>query len=126
MTPSRTRYRYVSFKILSTTHLREIQIHELIRRSILELFGAYGLSKIEPKIMDYNEGRLTGIIRCNHLYLPMLRASLASITAMGEEPIAFFILKVSGTLRALRAALQKDRNPPKGSSSRPLDRPSKP
>ena len=99
------RHRYVGFKVLSSTHPRKKEVQEGIRRSIIELFGAYGLSRIEPKIIEYNEEMSTGIIRCTHLYLPMLRASMASITAIGEFPAAFFTVSVSGTLKALRKKL---------------------
>lgn len=98
----RRRYRYAGFRVLSSAHLEEREVREVIQRGIIELFGVYGLSMIEPKVIEYDLERSTGIIRCNYLHLPLLRASLASITAVGEEPLAFLVLKVSGTLKALR------------------------
>jgi RNase P/RNase MRP subunit POP5 len=96
------RYRYAGFKVLSPNHLGEEEVREVIQRSIVELLGAFGISRIEPRIIEYDSERAVGIIRCKHLYLPQLRASLASITSIRGEPAAFLVLKVSGTLKALR------------------------
>ena len=101
------RYRYVGFKVLSPTPPGEEEIREGVWRSITDLFGAYGLSKIGPKMIEYDQAQSIGIIRCSHLHLPMLRASLASITSLRGNPTALFILRVSGTLKALRTALKE-------------------
>jgi RNase P/RNase MRP subunit POP5 len=99
----RRRYRYAGFRVLSPNHLGEKEVREVIQRSIVELLGAHGLSRIEPRIIEYDAERSVGIIRCKHLYLLLLRASLASIATIGEKPAAFLVLKVSGSLRALRS-----------------------
>lgn len=103
----RRRHRYLGFKILSSTPIGKREVDEGIRRSIAELFGAYGLSRIEPKVIEYDEERSMGILRCNRPHLPMLRASLASITSIGRDPAALFVLRVSGTLKSLRKDLQE-------------------
>ena len=99
------RHRYLGFRILSPTLLGKREVEEGVRKSIVELFGVYGLSRIELKIIEYYEERSMGIIRCNRPHLQMLRASLASITSIGGESVAFFVLRVSGTLKALRKSL---------------------
>ena len=98
----RRRYRYASFRVLGAEHPDQEAVHEGIQRGIIELLGAHGLSRIEPRVIEYDAERSVGIVRCSRLYLPLLRASLASITALGEKPAAFLVLKVSGTLKALR------------------------
>lgn len=98
----RRRHRYAAFRVLSSTRIGDKDVREVIQRSILELFGVYGLSTIEPKVLEYDEKQGGGIIRCNNLHLPLLRASLASITTIDDKPVSFFVLKVSGTLKALR------------------------
>ena len=97
----RRRHRYALFRVLSSSCLGEKDIREAIQRSVLELFGIYGLSTIEPKVVEYDEERCRGIVRCNHLQVPQLRASLASITALDDRPVSFLVVKVSGTLKAL-------------------------
>jgi RNase P/RNase MRP subunit POP5 len=98
----RRRYRYAAFRVLSPEHPDQEEVHMAIQRSIIELLGAHGLSRIEPRVIEYDVERSVGIVRCSHLYLPLLRTSMASITALGEKPAAFLVLKVSGTLKSLR------------------------
>jgi len=98
----RRRHRYALFKVLSSSWLGEKDVREAIQRGVLELFGIYGLSTIEPKVVEYNEEQCRGIVRCNHHRLPLLRASLASIATLDDKPVSFLVVKVSGTLKALR------------------------
>lgn len=98
----RRRHRYAAFRVFSPNSPGEKEVHEAVQRSVLELFGVYGFSTIKPKIIEYDVDKSEGIVRCSHLHLPLLRASLAYITTIEEKPAAFIILKVSGTLKTLR------------------------
>jgi len=54
------------------------------------------------RFIEYNPEDGYAILRCSHKALEMVRASIAAITDMRDEPAVIHIIKVSGTLKALR------------------------
>lgn len=105
----RIKHRYLAFSILSPAVLPMHEIKDAIERSIIALHGTYGLSKIMPEIIQYDQEDLSGVVRCNRDQVLPLRASMANITIVNGNPVALLVLRVSGTLQALRAGLEKDR-----------------
>ena len=100
------RRRYIAFKVEGETSKRELE--EAIRGSVERLYGLNGLWKLEPTLIEFDEQYQIGIVRCNHRWLPWMRASLTAITEIKGKPIALHVLRVSGTLRALRKRLRKN------------------
>jgi len=79
--------------------------------SILRLFGEYGASKTDLRLIDYDLENKRAILRCSHEALPLVKASIPCITRIGGRPAAAHIELVSGTLKSLRKKLlymQKD------------------
>ena len=103
MKASRARRRYLLFKVTSDQNHRERDIADAIQRGVMKLYGIVGLSQIEPLLLEFNEEEQTGILRCSHLRLRQMRASLAFITCIGDTPAMIYVLRVSGTLKALRS-----------------------
>lgn len=68
---------------------------------ILKLYGEYGASRTGLALIDYDTEKKFAILRTAHTTLSMVRAALASITKIGDKPVAVHVLKVSGTIRAL-------------------------
>jgi len=97
------RRRYIAFKVEGEASKREVE--EAIRGSVERLYGLNGLWKLEPTLIEFDERRRVGIVRCNHRWLPWMRAALTAITEVEGKPIALHVLRVSGTLRALRRRL---------------------
>ena len=96
------RRRYLLFNIAGEHSPGEQAIWETIRDSILTLYGAKGLSLIDPNLIEYNEETRNGVIRCTHDTERFLRASLASIMNVSGTPVAFRVQRNSGTIKALR------------------------
>jgi RNase P/RNase MRP subunit POP5 len=96
------RRRYLLFNVSTWSTPEEKAIWETVRDSILTLYGAKGLSLIDPNLIEYNEETKNGIIRCTHDTERFLRASLASIVGITDAPAAFRVQRTSGTIKALR------------------------
>jgi len=97
------RRRYLAFKVEGGTSRRGLE--EAIRGSVERLYGLNGLWKLEPTLIEFDEHRRIGIVRCNHRWLPWMRASLTAITEIKGSEVAIHVIRVSGTLRALRRRL---------------------
>lgn len=97
------RRRYIAFKVEGETSKRELE--EAIRGSVERLYGLNGLWKLEPTLIEFDEESRIGIVRCNHRGLPWMRAALTALTEIKGSKVAIHVLRVSGTLRALRRRL---------------------
>ena len=53
-------------------------------------------------MIDYEQEKRIAIIRAALVSVNMVRAAIASVTRMGDKPVALHVLRVSGTLRSLR------------------------
>lgn len=98
--PREVRRRYVALRVEGVDTVDRRTLEGAIRAAILALFGEYGLSKVEFTVIECSGEN--AIVRCNHNALQMLRASTATITEIRGKPAAIRIVKVSGTLKALR------------------------
>ena len=99
------RRRYLAFKVEGDTVKRR-DLEEAIKGSVERLYGLNGLWKLEPTLIEFDEHRRIGILRCNHRWLPWMRAALTAITEVEGKSIALHVIRVSGTLRALRRKLE--------------------
>lgn len=108
------RRRYLLFGVSTDSIPAEKAVWEAIRDSILNLYGAKGLSLIDPNLIEYDEAAKTGIIRCTHDTERFLRASLASIVEVSGTPAAVRVQRVSGTIKTLRrkAGMEKPKKGP--------------
>jgi ribonuclease P/MRP protein subunit POP5 len=77
-------------------------IADAVWNAVLQLFGEYGASQANLALIEYDQEKSWGIIRCSHRAVEMVRASIASVTEINEKPVAIHVLRVSGTLKALR------------------------
>ena len=102
----KVRRRYLALKIELKGNFSSRQIFNVIWNSVLQLYGEYGLSKTGLTFIDYHEKEKIMIIRTVHTAVDNVRAALASITNIDGEPAAIHVLKVSGTLKALRKNLK--------------------
>lgn len=98
------RRRYIAFRVEGRVSKKSVE--EIIVRAVKNLYGLHGLWRLEPRLIEFDEEKQIGIVRCNHRWLPWMRASLASITEIDETPVSLHVVGVSGTLRALRKRLE--------------------
>lgn len=94
--------RYLLFKVASEATPDEKTIWEHLRDSVYMLYGAKGLSLVDPNLIEYNEKTKTGIIRCTNDTDRFLRTSLATIVAVSGSPAAIRVQRSSGTIKSLR------------------------
>jgi len=70
--------------------------------AVLRLFGEVGCSQAGLYLVHFDEGTKYAVLRCSHKALPMVKAAVASITKIADRPAAIHVLRVSGSLKALR------------------------
>jgi len=98
----RMRKRYLAFKIVSEQPVNKRDVADAVWNAVLQLFGEYGASQTNLALIEYDQEKSWGIIRCSHRAVEMVRASIASVTEINEKPVAIHVLRVSGTLKALK------------------------
>ena len=99
------RKRYLALKVESETPLSERDLIGAIWNSLIQLFGEYGTSKTNLYLIEFNPEDGYGILCCSRETVNMVRAAVAAITRVDEKPAAIYVIRVSGTLRALRKML---------------------
>ena len=97
----REKRRYIALKVITDFSINEKIILEAIQISISKLFGEYGLSKANIKLIKYLPEKNQIIIRCSHFMLIKVRAAIASILTLDNKPAVVHVIIVSGTLKAL-------------------------
>jgi RNase P/RNase MRP subunit POP5 len=85
----------------------EHTVLDAIYSSLLRLFGEVGASKANIKLIESFPEKNQLIIRCSHLMLEKVRASITSITEINKKETAIHVLDVSGTLKALSKKIKK-------------------
>lgn len=97
-----TRRRYLALKIEHVQEINESDLENAFLSAVSGLFGEYGVSKAGLVLLSHDAVKNCAVLRCTNTALDMVKASLASITKIGLEPVAVRVLGVSGTLRSLR------------------------
>ena len=100
--PKLVRRRYLAIKVVSEQAVTERAVMNAIWKAILQLFGEYGASQTDLRLVEADPERNYAVIRCSHKSLERTRASIASITEINGKPAVVHVMGVSGTLRALR------------------------
>jgi len=98
----RVRRRYLALRVVSEQLVNEKDVMDAVWNAVLKLFGEYGASQANLRLMEADPQRNFAVIRCSHTALEMVRASIASITEINGKPTVIHVIEVSGTLRALR------------------------
>jgi ribonuclease P/MRP protein subunit POP5 len=97
----REKRRYLALRVVSEQPIDEGTLLNGVRDSVRRLFGEYGASKTNLKMISYLPEKRQFVIRCSHTMLEKVRASIASIIEINEKPTAIHVVGVSGTLKAL-------------------------
>lgn len=99
--PKGVRRRYLALKIDSEEAFGSGEFMDAVLDSVLKLYGEYGESQTGLALIDYDEEEKFAVVRCVHRAVEMVRTALASITKIGNKPVAIHVLTVSGTIKAL-------------------------
>jgi len=103
----RVKQRYLALKIESAESFEEEDVKDAVWSAVIQLFGEYGASQAGLFFVQYDRQRKESVLRCSHKALPMVQASIASVTKVKDKPAAIHVLRVSGSLRALRKKVSK-------------------
>ena len=101
------KQRYLALKIESAESFEEEDVKDAVWSAVIQLFGEYGASQAGLFFVQYDKQRKEAVLRCSHKALPMVQASIASVTKIKDKPAAIHVLGVSGSLRALRKRTPK-------------------
>lgn len=95
--------RYLALKFECNTELdRDIFWKNLIE-TYLRLYGEYGLSKANIRLLDFKKENKYAIVSVNHTSLPRIRTVLTLIRELNGVKIIIHVLGVSGTIKRLKA-----------------------
>jgi len=97
----KTRRRYLALKIDSDERFSSSEFISAVWDAVLKLYGEYGASRTGLALIDYDDAKSFAVVRCVHTGVEIVRTAVASITRIGNEPVAVHVLKISGTLKAL-------------------------
>ena len=97
----REKRRYLALDVVSQQPLNERAVLDAVQDSVCRLFGEYGASKANIKLIKGIPEKQQVVIRCSHLMLEKVRAAITSILEVDGQPVAIHVVGVSGTLNAL-------------------------
>jgi ribonuclease P/MRP protein subunit POP5 len=104
----RVKRRYLVVKVDSAEVVGETELLAAVWQSIMKLYGEYGASKAALKMINYDAGEKTAVLRTANDALEITRAAIAAITKIGNKPAGLHVAKVSGTIRSLRMQKRKE------------------
>ena len=99
------RRRYIAVKIDGDQTYKKEDVYNAIWDSILRLFGEYGVSQTDLRLIEYDSENRQAVLRCSHEALPLVKASIPCITRIGGRAAAIHVQLISGTLKSLRRKL---------------------
>jgi len=95
------RRRYLALKVEGGEPVDYRPVSDAVWNAVLRLFGEVGCSQAGLYLVRFDERTKYAVLRCSHKALPMVKAAIASITRIGNRPVAIHVLRVSGSLKAL-------------------------
>jgi RNase P/RNase MRP subunit POP5 len=97
----RVKRRYLALGVDSKELVSSSELMDAVWNAVGKLYGEYGASRTGLKLIDYDTERRFLVVRAAHTAVEMVRTALASITRIGNKPVAIQVLAVSGTIKAL-------------------------
>ncbi|MEM3378783.1 MAG: Rpp14/Pop5 family protein [Candidatus Bathyarchaeia archaeon] len=94
--------RYLALQVDSEGVPSQKELMDAIWNAVVKLYGEVGASQTSLSLIEYAVDRKVAVIRTAHATVNLVRASLASITAVAGKESAVHVLGVSGTIKALR------------------------
>lgn len=100
----RERKRYIAFQVIAESKVDINDVFNSLWHSLLNFLGEYGVAQAGVWISksNYDDSKQIGIIRCDHVSVEHIRASLSLIERIGDTRAIVKVLGVSGTIKAAR------------------------
>jgi ribonuclease P/MRP protein subunit POP5 len=97
----REKRRYLALNVAGEQSFNEHEVLDAVQSSVLRLFGEYGASKADIKLIKGVPEKRQLVLRCSHLMLEKVRAAIASTVEVDGKAASVHVVGVSGTLKAL-------------------------
>jgi ribonuclease P/MRP protein subunit POP5 len=97
----REKRRYLALEAISEQSLNGQVVLDAVQASVHRLFGEYGASKANLKLIKKRTEKRQVVVCCSHKALEQVRAAIASTTVINGKAGVIHVLGVSGTLKAL-------------------------
>jgi len=97
----RIKRRYLALQLDSEGLPTEREFMDAVWASVTKLYGEVGASTTGLSLINFDGERRIFVVRASLASLPMVRASLAAVTAVAGKNASMHVLAVSGTLNAL-------------------------
>ncbi len=94
--------RYFLVKTISETPLSGDQFEIALVASVRRLFGEFGLARIHPKVVRFDETSSEATVACNTEGAEDLQAAIGLISGISETTVTAMTIRVSGTIKGLR------------------------
>ena len=101
------RRRYLALEIDCDGLLDSRGFLDGVWGAVLKLYGEYGASRVGLVLIDFDVERRFAVVRTAHTAVDMVRTALASMTRIGDKPVAVHVVRVSGTIRSLYKKVSK-------------------
>jgi len=98
----REKKRYILFRINCNKALSAKEISDAINNAILSIFGNESLSKINPRLIEWDENSCFAILKCERSSKEKAIEALHHLREIRHGTVSIEIISVSGTLKALR------------------------
>ena len=93
--------RYFLVKMISETHLSRDQFEIALETSVRRLFGEFGLARIHPKVVQFDETNSEATVACNKVGAEDLQAAVGLISSISGITATAMTIRVSGTIKGL-------------------------
>jgi len=94
--------RYLLVKVICERAVTSQLFETALISSIRRLFGDFGLSRIDPKVIRFDATRLEAVVACNSERAEDLEAAIGLISDTPESKMTVLTSRVSGTIKGLR------------------------
>jgi RNase P/RNase MRP subunit POP5 len=101
--------RYLLVKIVADKPVSRTDFNEALTSAAARFFGEVGLSRMNMRVLRYDEKDWTTAIAVGRESQDEARAVLALITEIKGQPAATLVLRSGGTLKSLKAKRRPSR-----------------
>ncbi len=98
----RERNRYLACAVDCASPVSSAAFGKQVFAATLRFLGEIGTSKTSLRVIDFDEKKQQGIVKCTHATVDEVRATLALISDIERNPAAVRVLGVSGTIKKTR------------------------
>ncbi len=105
----RERKRYVCIRIFCEKDFEYKDFEYCLYETMKKIFGNFTLAYLSFRIKKetFDKNKKVVILKCNHISLPFLIASLGFLKEIKNQKIIIKILKVSGTIKKIKEFISK-------------------